>query len=154
MSFTQSQGLGHEALTMAIAIVEERIRRLPKDDKDDLFKLVVELLNGPDPEELESIVISMREILEQAPIRVQEMDTGGECQPGDGLQKWMDYVSGKIKTLRLEAGLTQEELAKKSGLPQSHISRLEKAKHSPSRSTLEKIAAALGVEVVEFDPSA
>jgi transcriptional regulator with XRE-family HTH domain len=59
-----------------------------------------------------------------------------------------------IKELQLKAGWTQEQLAAESGLPQSHISRLEAGKHSPSRATLEKIAKALGVDVAVFDPSA
>ena len=50
--------------------------------------------------------------------------------------------------------VTQEQLAAKAGLPQSHISRLEGAKHSPSRATLEKIAAALEVPLSCLDPSA
>jgi DNA-binding XRE family transcriptional regulator len=150
----QSEDLAHEALTMAFAILKDRIERLHKEDRDTLFELVKELPGVATTEELESIVVAMREILEQTPIRVQAMDQSDEGQHGEGLQKWMDYVSGKIKALRKSAGLTQEELAEQSGLPQSHISRLESAKHSPSRATLEKIAAALGVAVSEFDPSA
>lgn len=69
-----------------------------------------------------------------------------------GLQRWMDYVGKKIRNRREEAGLTQGQLAEKSGLPQSHISRLENSVHSPSRSTLEKIANALQISVAEFDP--
>ena len=50
------------------------------------------------------------------------------------------------KTLRLarqESGMTQEELARKSGLPQSHISRIERGEHSPSYKTVKAIADAL-----------
>jgi transcriptional regulator with XRE-family HTH domain len=60
----------------------------------------------------------------------------------------------RIKDLRVNAHLTQEELAELSGLPQSHISRLESGKHSPSRITLEKLAQALNVGVEAFDLSA
>jgi len=80
-------------------------------------------------------------------------EQAAETEPGPTLQKWIDYVSDKIRAYRKTAGLTQEELAEKSGLPQSHISRLESGKHSPSRLTLEKLGAALGVSVREFDPS-
>ena len=77
-----------------------------------------------------------------------------EEPPGPGLQNWLDYVSKRIRELREKAGWTQEDLAQKTGLPQSHISRLENGKHSPAHATLEKIAAALGVGVGEIDPSA
>ena len=151
---SQAENLEHEAPTMAVAIIKERIERLPREDRDDLFELTKELIAASSAEELEIAVLAMREILEQAPVRVQRMDQTGEIQAGRGLQKWMDCISGKIQEFRQRAGLTQAELAEKSGLPQSHISRLENAKHSPSRATLEKIAAALGVSVAEFDPSA
>jgi transcriptional regulator with XRE-family HTH domain len=59
----------------------------------------------------------------------------------------------KVRWHPARAQLTQEQLAAKSGLPQSHISRIENAKHSPSLATLQKIAAALGVPVERFDLS-
>lgn len=52
-----------------------------------------------------------------------------------------------IKNIRRIKGVTQEELAFKTGLSQSYISELE-AKHSianPTIQTLEIIAKALGV---------
>jgi transcriptional regulator with XRE-family HTH domain len=70
-----------------------------------------------------------------------------------GLNSWIAFVSRRITDERQAAGLTQAQLAEKSGLPQSHISRLESGKHSPSRATIEKIAAALGKPLSAFDPS-
>jgi DNA-binding XRE family transcriptional regulator len=149
-----SPTLDHQALTMALAILVERIRGLPADDKHDLFALVKEIPNS-DAEELESIVITMREILEQAPSSIQRMRGATSQAPhAPGLKKWMDFVSQRIVEARTVAGLTQSELAEKSGLPQSHISRLECGKHSPSRVTLERIASALGIPVSNLDPSA
>jgi DNA-binding XRE family transcriptional regulator len=154
MKVPQSEDIAHEALTMALAILVERIKRLSDDDRNDLFKLVMELPKADSSDELTSITVAMREILEQAPVRVQAMDQSPGSQPGAGLQKWIDYVSDRIRAARKRIGMTQEELADKSGLPQSHISRLENGQHSPSRVTLEKIAAALGVQLTELDPSA
>lgn len=147
-------GINHAALTMAISIFIDRIRTLPKEDRNDLYDLTKELAKAEKCEDTESIAMAMLEILEQDSVRVKELNLAAEEQPGKGLQKWMDYVSEKIRVLRKEADMTQEELAEKTGLPQSHISRLESAKHSPSRATLEKIANALGVPVSAFDPSA
>lgn len=59
-----------------------------------------------------------------------------------------------IREAREAAGLTQAELSQQSGLPQSHISRLEQGKHSPTARTLEKIATALKLHHSHFDPSA
>ena len=78
------------------------------------------------------------------------MDLARE-DPQPSLEQWLEHVSGKIRDARKKAGMTQEGLAELSGLPQSHISRLETAKHSPSRMTLEKIAEATGQPVSFFD---
>ncbi len=149
-----SPTLDHEALTMALAILVERIRSLPAEDKQDVFALVKEIPNS-DAEELESIVATMREILEQAPSGIQRMRwSASPAADAPALRKWMDFVSQRIEGARTAAGLTQCQLAEKTGLPQSHISRLECGKHSPSRATLDRIAAALQIPVSEFDPSA
>ncbi len=140
------------AMTMALAIVVERIRNLPKDDKQDLYELLKEIPSAETNEDLEQIVIGMREILDQAPVTLQKLNCETPCT--NGVQKWIDYVGDKIKQLREARGMTQEDLAEKSGLPQSHISRLESRKHSPSRATLEKLAKALNVSLSELDPSA
>jgi len=50
--------------------------------------------------------------------------------------------------------MTQQQLAEKAGLPQSHISRLEAGMHSPSHKTLEKIAAAMEIAMGDLDPAA
>lgn len=142
-------------LTLGLGILMERIHGLPKDDKEDLYDLMKELLASESGEEFESVVTAIREILDQKPLGLKQMEQPEkEAETGTGLQRWINFVSERIRTLRKEAGLTQEELAERSGLPQSHISRLESGKHSPSRVTLEKIAAALGLPIGRFDPSA
>jgi DNA-binding XRE family transcriptional regulator len=153
-SESPASGLRHEALTMALGILLERIQRLPHADRDDLFELL-KALSSDDQEEVESAVVTIREILEQSPSRVRRMETPSDSsQQASGLSKWIDFVSRRIAEARSEAGLTQAELAEKSGLPQSHISRLESGKHSPSHATLQKIAGALGLPASTFDPSA
>jgi DNA-binding XRE family transcriptional regulator len=147
-------GIEHEALTMAVGIFVRRVQELPKVDQDDLHELLKALSTTDPGEDRESIVGAMMEILENAPGRVRPMELSGDDSVGPGLRKWIGFVGQKIRDLRKAAGLTQEELAEKSGLPQSHISRLERNEHSPSRVTLEKIAAALKVPLSDLDPSA
>ncbi len=56
-----------------------------------------------------------------------------------------------VKRLRLASGFTLEELAKRSGLDASYISKIERAKFpSPRVETLEKLAEALSVPVSAF----
>lgn len=52
-----------------------------------------------------------------------------------------------LRPLREMAGLSQAQLAQISGVSQSHISKLEIAKDSPTLKTLLKLAQALNVPV-------
>jgi len=54
----------------------------------------------------------------------------------------------EIHGLREKRGLSQRELAERLGTTQSAVARLEAGNVSPSLPTLDKIAEALGVELV------
>ena len=54
----------------------------------------------------------------------------------------------EIHALREKRGLSQRELAERLGTTQSAIARLEAGNVSPSLATLDKVADALGVELV------
>ncbi len=56
-----------------------------------------------------------------------------------------------LRAIRAFRGLEQRELAKLSGVDQASISMLENDRRRPRRSTVEKLAAALGVEVETLD---
>ena len=145
-----TQNLDNAATTMALSVLVSRMRTLSKEDREDLLELSKSLFKAETPEEEESATLAMLEILDQAPLVVRKMD----IPKGTGrLEKWMQFVSGKIRAERKKANLTQAELAERSGLPQSHISRLERAVHSPSHVTLEKIARALKIPISNLDPS-
>ena len=58
-----------------------------------------------------------------------------------------------IKGLRIDLGLTQQELANKCGMKQEEIARIESANHYPTIKTLEKIAKSVGRKLVmSFEP--
>lgn len=59
-------------------------------------------------------------------------------------------IGSKIKELRLENGLTQEELANRVELTKGYISQLENNLTSPSIETLKDILSALGTDISEF----
>ncbi len=56
----------------------------------------------------------------------------------------------KLRRLRREAALSQEELAERAGVWQETISRLERGLHAAQGRTLRGLAAALGVEPKEL----
>lgn len=57
-------------------------------------------------------------------------------------------IGSKIKELRTEKGMTQEEFAKKLNTTKSAVSRLENHTESIRLSTLEKVADVLGKKLV------
>ena len=59
-------------------------------------------------------------------------------------------IGGKVKSLRLQLRLTQEELAARTELSKGFISQLERNITSPSIATLMDILEALGTNVGEF----
>lgn len=132
------------------------LRSLSAQDKVDLFDLFVAIPTFmEDKDQMNSAARTMREVLSRqredlSPVPMFKNPSGE--RPAK-LQRWVDWVATKVRELREKKGWTQEILAEKSGLPQSHISRIEGGRLSPSRKTIEKLASALGVPIATLDPS-
>ena len=62
----------------------------------------------------------------------------------------MTDIGDKIKRMRVQLGLTQEELASRTELSKGFISQLERNLTSPSIATLIDILEALGSDLSEF----
>lgn len=56
-------------------------------------------------------------------------------------------IGERIRQLRTERGMSQIELAEKTGLVQPHIPRIEQGRYSVGFDTLQAIAKALGCTV-------
>jgi transcriptional regulator with XRE-family HTH domain len=56
----------------------------------------------------------------------------------------------KVQTLRVEGGITQEQLADAVGVTIESISNIERGIHGPKFDKLEKIAQVLGVAVKDL----
>ena len=59
-------------------------------------------------------------------------------------------VGENIRRIRKEKGLTQKQLGERLNMTQSAIGQFENDKTSPKIETVEKIASALGVNIVEI----
>ena len=57
-------------------------------------------------------------------------------------------VRDLVISARSAANLTQKQLAQRSGVSQSNISKIENGNYQPSLSTLKRIAGALGKRLV------
>ena len=62
------------------------------------------------------------------------------------LSSW--FITSAIKEARKKKGLTQRDLSKKTKIPQSHISKIEKGVVDVHISSLIEISRALGLEVM------
>jgi len=63
-------------------------------------------------------------------------------------------LSGHVRRLRLESGLSQAGLARALGTTQSAVARLESGRQAPTVETLRRLADCLGCEfVVHVAPS-
>jgi transcriptional regulator with XRE-family HTH domain len=63
------------------------------------------------------------------------------------------FFASRLKQLRQQAGLTQEQLAYRAGVSGSTIRHFEQGLREPTYSTLRKLAEALGVSLAAFEPS-
>lgn len=59
-------------------------------------------------------------------------------------------VGRRLRESRRERGLTQSQLARKLRIRADTLSRIERGQHAASLQTLERIAAALEVSMIEF----
>lgn len=77
-------------------------------------------------------------------LRAESVQSNGaghaESAPIDGAR-----LGARLRALRLEAGLTQAELARRTGIHRPNIARVEAGRHTPSLETLSRLAIAIGV---------
>jgi transcriptional regulator with XRE-family HTH domain len=59
-------------------------------------------------------------------------------------------VGRNIKRIRLQAGLTQEQFAERSGFAQQYVSSLENGRRNPTVVTVFELASALGVSPIDL----
>jgi DNA-binding phage protein len=70
----------------------------------------------------------------------------------DGALQRFD-IAGQLLSLRLAAGMTQKQVAERSGISQADVSRYERGVGNPTQSTIEALAHALGAHI-ELVPGA
>jgi ribosome-binding protein aMBF1 (putative translation factor) len=80
-----------------------------------------------------------------------QQQEGGEARLQRARQRLSSMLAAKqpqsIRTMRLNAGLSQTQLAELTGLSQPQIATIERPNSNPTIDTLKKIAEALGVRV-------
>jgi transcriptional regulator with XRE-family HTH domain len=66
------------------------------------------------------------------------------------MKQVIEKLAARIKELRKERGMIQPVLARKAGLSEGYLARLETQRHDPRLTTLLKLARALRVPVAEL----
>ncbi len=66
------------------------------------------------------------------------------------MKRTKNIVGKNIRKIRLSMGLTQEEVALRSGLSQGYINQLESGKRMFTQKSLEQIAKALDFPIVDL----
>ena len=61
-------------------------------------------------------------------------------------------IGQRVRILRTQAGLTQQELADRAGLQRTHIGRIEDGAFGSQVETIQQIAEAIGMTVDITDP--
>lgn len=98
------------------------------------------------PEEYERLVVS--DMALRAIKQIEDGDDESDLVDADDVA--VELARDAIVEARKKAGLTQKELGKKLGLPQSQICRIERHPDRTTVRTLRKMAKALNVNVSSF----
>lgn len=92
----------------------------------------------------------------QIQLRAQDLNLSAKSAPAAGLAAHVahgepdEHLGVRFRQLRLERGLTQAEVSKRSGIHRPNIARVERGRHVPSLETLRRLADAIGVTPSEL----
>jgi transcriptional regulator with XRE-family HTH domain len=69
---------------------------------------------------------------------------------GSGIVPRMEVDGVKLREMRLDQGLSQQELAERAGTTREAISMMENGRRAPYPRTMRRLAGALGVSVADL----
>ena len=78
------------------------------------------------------------------------MQTYLPVQAGAPVKSISSNIGGTIRDFRLQRGMSQGDIEKRTGLLRCYLSRVENGHTVPSLETLQKIAGALDLQLSEF----
>lgn len=149
-----------EDLKKFITQVAERLATLTTEKQERCYRLWQMMKDANSSEDRSEIASAILEIAHPAlidlpwkPGAVGDMNEGVSKESLKKLVSYRKKLGARVKTRREKLGLTQVQLAEKSKLPQSHISRIEKGKHASTDITIQRLADALDTSPGKLDPA-
>ena len=104
------------------------------------------------PSEIEYAKKCRKAFLEFQNLLQEELKDPEFKKEWDDMQPEMDVIRAMIDA-RIEQNLTQKELAKRTGIDQADISKLENGTRNPSLKLLKRLAHGMGMQLkIEFVP--
>lgn len=164
-----TQLASHPTLRASIAQADRAARSpsLSADERsriESIVELCFEYDRETDPAEKANILRTLEEITANAPLELPAAtveqwdeqlaaDSPAHAKVAAAEAQRLSVFRKKYFSLRAKAGLeTQAAVAKKSGLRRSYIAVIETGEHFPQQKTLQKLAAAFGVDVADLLP--
>ena len=134
--------------------IEGRLKKLSADALRDFVKLCEMLTDESQEEHKDEIARAITDmIFPDVPTGNEFADTEQDIADAKArVARYRQKVGKAISFRRNKLGMTQVQLAAETGLPQTHISRLEKGRHAPTYTTILKIAKALKARPASLDP--
>ena len=151
--------LGKDNYTLAVEALfvfalkgAKRLLEISPNETQLLKQLAVDFMSAPETERGEIMETILEIMLPDD--RVGGIGDAPHFDAGivERVKATREYIGGQIKSFRESAGLTQVALARKARIPQSHVSRLERGRLSPTRKTIKTLAKALRVKPQQLDP--
>ena len=66
------------------------------------------------------------------------------------MSKIKEKFGKRLREIRKNKGISQEKLSKRAGFDRTYVGKIERGERSPSLETIEKLADALEVEILEL----
>ena len=128
---------------------------------DDIRDLVgKERVDDRFTQEEMDMVIQQYESIERENMMLKMFAIGKEIDLDSGLIAEYDALEDEFVIIqamidaRKRSGLTQKQLAERTGIAQADISKLENGNANPSLKTLRRLAAGMGMKIkLEFSPA-
>lgn len=130
----------------------KRLHQLDQKDQTAVAELVQLLIVAEADDERAEIWEALWEIILPEAVFREIAEEAVQEDARARVDAYRQKVGEQIRQRRESLGMTQEELADRAGIPQSHVSRLECGRHAPTHLTMQRVAAALDTTSAQLDP--